>query len=529
MDSPWLRLLIAFACAIVLTPVARRLAQRLGAIDRPDGKRKLHERPVPLFGGVAVFLSVAVGLLVTIWGPLPADDDLIRLCTVLLPVAGFVCLFGVVDDVWDLPAKFKLLLQIAAASVVVSAGYWVDWFVVFGYRIELGWLGVPITILWLVGCINALNLLDGMDGLASMVGLLTSLMMAAVATLSGHDHVAELALVMAGALAGFLVFNLPPASIYLGDSGSMVIGLFVGMLGIQGSLKTTATLSITAPAVIMCIPMLDIVMAIIRRRLTGRRFDAADRGHIHHRLLDRGLSTWQALSLISALCLMTGAAATASTIFSNDLLAWITALTMVALLIVTRMFGHYELSLLKVWVGGKLAVRVGSWAASHRSQGVLTRRRQLLNLTFDEVWQRLVADISAFGIDRIEFVLQQPGGDSLRQHCWSRHEQGTERREKAPQDEGRTEATLEPESDDWSLTLGFATQRQGCCKLYVQGPAASQPEPVDMLVLSSHLKLYGQYLALNPHKIPQTSPLVVPFAQRRSPVVETARTTDEAA
>ena len=200
----------------------------------------------------------------------------------------------------------KLGLQIVSVLPIVLLGYYVDRVVAFGYPIELGWLGIPLTVLWLVGCINALNLIDGMDGLASIVGLSTAAMMGVIAASEGHDHVAVMAIVLAASLLGFLIYNLPPASIFLGDSGSMVIGLSVGLLGIQGTLKTSATLAITAPAVVMTLPMFDIVAALVRRKLTGRRFDAPDRLHIHHRLLDRGWTPWQVLCLIGAVCLTTG-------------------------------------------------------------------------------------------------------------------------------------------------------------------------------------------------------------------------------
>ena len=127
----------------------------------------------------------------------------------------------------------------------------------------------------------------------------------------------------------------------------MVIGLSVGLLGIQGTLKTSATLAITAPAVVMTLPMFDVVAAIVRRKLTGRRFDAPDRHHIHHRLLDRGWTPWQVLCLLGALCLTTGAAATAATIFRRDALAWIAAMTLVVLMIRLRLFGHDEFALAK--------------------------------------------------------------------------------------------------------------------------------------------------------------------------------------
>ena len=181
-----------------------------------------------------------------------------------------------------------------------------------------------------------------MDGLASIVGLSTTLMMAIIAVSMGNAYVAVVAIALAGAVAGFLIFNLPPATIFLGDSGSTLIGLVVGILGIQGSLKSSATLAITAPAVIMSMPMFDVAMAVVRRRLTGRPFDAADHQHMHHRLLERGLTNWQVLCIIGSLCLTTGAAATAATVFRIDALAWITVTVVLVLMIRLRLFGNYE-------------------------------------------------------------------------------------------------------------------------------------------------------------------------------------------
>ena len=153
----------------------------------------------------------------------------------LIPAAALACLFGAVDDCCNLRSRAKLALQFLAALLITSAGFSVDFIIVFGCRIELGWWGVPLTIGWLMGCINALNLIDGLDGLASVVGLSTTSMMGIIALNMGNDHVAAAALALTAALAGFLVFNRPPASIFLGDSGSTLIGLVIGVLGIQGT------------------------------------------------------------------------------------------------------------------------------------------------------------------------------------------------------------------------------------------------------------------------------------------------------
>jgi UDP-GlcNAc:undecaprenyl-phosphate GlcNAc-1-phosphate transferase len=156
--------------------------------------------------------------------------------------------------------------------------------------------------------------------------------------------------VLTAALAGFLVFNRPPASIFLGDSGSTFLGLMIGVLSFQASLKSTATLSITAPVVLMTLPMFDVVMAMVRRKLTGRPLALGDREHIHHCLLDRGLGPWQVLGVVAALCLTTGAAATASTLFRTDGLAWVIATTIVVLMIRFRVFGHREFGLIDRFV-----------------------------------------------------------------------------------------------------------------------------------------------------------------------------------
>ncbi|MGA2033892.1 MAG: MraY family glycosyltransferase, partial [Thermoguttaceae bacterium] len=369
-------LAITLALALLLTVAVRAVAQRWQIFDEPDGQRKVHRRRVALWGGVAVYAALLLGLLYACHAPETASKALSDLARVLLPTAGLVCLIGAWDDWRELPAKLKLLLQLVSVLPIIAAGYAVDRIVVFGYPISLGWLGVPVTILWLLGCINALNLIDGMDGLASIVGLSTTAMMALIALSAGNGHIAVIAVILAAALSGFLVFNLPPATIFLGDSGSTLIGLVVGILGMQGSMKSSATLAITAPVVLMTLPMFDVVMAVVRRKLTGRPFDAADREHIHHRLLDRGLSTWQVLWILGALCLTTGAAATAATVFRLDALAWIIASTMVVAMIRLRLFGDYELGLMR----------------SALRRGIVSFAKRLLSLPWpkvrpaDDVW-----------------------------------------------------------------------------------------------------------------------------------------------
>jgi UDP-GlcNAc:undecaprenyl-phosphate/decaprenyl-phosphate GlcNAc-1-phosphate transferase len=338
--------LAGLAGSAAITPLVRRACLRWGVVDHPDGTRKLHGRPVPLWGGVAVYFALIAALLAARLGSFGVGEDLTELSTAVIAAAGLVCFFGCIDDYYHLPARLKLVLQIASVLPIVTVGYCVESITAFGCVIHLGVAGPALSVLWLVGCINAINLLDGMDGLASMVGLFTSVMMAVLAVGQGNYHVAVVAVALAGALGGFFLHNRPPASIFLGDSGSMVIGLVVGVLGVRSTIKTSAALAITAPLVVMTFPIFDTFLAVVRRKLTGRAFDDADRQHIHHRLLDRGLHPWLVLAIIGVLCLATGIAAIVANLVHREALAWVTAAVLIVLVIRLRLFGNHELALI---------------------------------------------------------------------------------------------------------------------------------------------------------------------------------------
>jgi len=471
----------ALAGSLLLTPVARWLARRLGVVDRPDGLRKLHSRPVPLWGGIAVYLALLLGLVAARW-LLPGVQSLGELSTAVMLACGFVCLLGCIDDSWDLNGRFKLLLQIISVLPIVASGYYFDRIVAFGIPLQFGLLGVPLTVLWLVGCINALNLLDGMDGLSSIVGLSAAVIMAIIATTDGHLEVAAVAIVLAGALAGFLAYNLPPASIYLGDSGSMVIGLVAGIISMQGGLKTTATLSLTVPAVVMSVPLLDTALAIVRRRLTGQPFDAADRGHIHHRLLDRGLSTWQALCVIGSLCLATGAAATAASIFRVEALAWVTALGLLVLLVRTKAFGHYELTLVKQLGSQVLAASLARWKG--RAAGLSIRvAAPAAAQPFDVLWSDLVRRASRCGACSVELMISR-SPRRQRSHVWN-----------AP-------AITTPASGDWLLSISFTAADGAVCRLGASGPFVGQASPRRLRNLAGQLQDFGTYWAAHADSVP---------------------------
>jgi UDP-GlcNAc:undecaprenyl-phosphate/decaprenyl-phosphate GlcNAc-1-phosphate transferase len=478
---------IALAAALGLTALVRKLALQWSIVDRPDGRRKLHGRPIPLCGGVAVYGATVLGLLAARFLPGGASNDFIELSNVWMIVAGFVCFLGSIDDRFDLPSRVKLALQVISVLPIVLFGYYVDRVVAFGHPIQLGWLGIPLTILWLVGCINALNLIDGMDGLASIVGVSTAAMMGVIAASEGHPHVAVMSTVLAASLLGFLFYNLPPASVFLGDSGSMVIGLSIGLLGIQGSLKTSATLAITAPAVVMTLPMFDIIAALVRRKLTGRRFDTPDRLHIHHRLLDRGWTPWQVLCLTGAICLTTGAAATAATIFRRDVLAWITAMSLVVLMIRLRLFGYEEFALAKgavvramKWCLARL-VRSGATSLAGEMQPTLPAARSPESLADSPMlWDLLLSNVRAWDVREVAFSSHHD--DHVRCIRWI------------------DPATTDGENCCWSLSVSVPDLGGELCEL-----SASSTRPItdqgEFASLTSLLKAFGSHFAAHVEQI----------------------------
>jgi UDP-GlcNAc:undecaprenyl-phosphate GlcNAc-1-phosphate transferase len=342
---------LSFGLGIVLTPLARDIAARSGLVDRPDGRRKIHRAPVPLAGGIAVFFAASAAVLaVCIVAGGRLGEQLAAQQSSLIGLvlaASFICLVGVADDGGKLRGRHKLLGQVVAVAIVISSGVVVQGVHFLGYHIELGPLAIPFTGLFLLGAINSLNLIDGMDGLLGSVATIICLAMAAMAVMSGHWATATIACALAGALVAFLFFNFPPASVFLGDCGSMLVGLVVGVLAITSSLKGPATVALAAPMALLTIPFFDTMAAIVRRKLTGRSIYTTDRGHIHHCLLRSGLSHYSAIFVIGFLCLLTVCGTLTSIALQSDVLAVASGLVVMGLLVVTRLFGYAEFTLIQ--------------------------------------------------------------------------------------------------------------------------------------------------------------------------------------
>lgn len=303
-------LIITFLTVYFLTPVIRKLALRVGAVDKPN-RRKVHKVTMPRLGGVAIFIGFAAALLLT--QPLGRQE------AGLLAGCAIIVLTGIWDDIRELKPGTKLMAQIAAAILVASFGVRVEAIThPLGSMFHLGVLSIPVTVLWIIGVTNALNLIDGLDGLAAGTSVIAAVTMAAVAGFEGRTMVAGFALILAVAVLGFLPYNFSPAKIFMGDSGSMFLGFTLGTLAIQGLTKGATFISIFIPVIILGIPIFDTLFAIIRRYRNHRPIFEADKGHLHHRLLRMGLSQRQTVLAIYFVDVFLGLSAIVLNILSTE-------------------------------------------------------------------------------------------------------------------------------------------------------------------------------------------------------------------
>ena len=280
---------VSAAVAFLTTPLVIQIANRLKLYDQPGDRRHIHERPVPRLGGVAVFLATVTALVVAA-AQTPLDPSQQRFLLAIFLAGGSVFIVGLIDDLKGLRALTKLMVECAAAVLVCLLGLEIDVLSLGpAGTIATGHLAIPITVLWIVGVTNAFNLVDGLDGLATGIAVVASATVLAASLMFGNVAVVIGCVALLGSLIGFGRYNLPPARIFLGDSGSLFIGFFLAVLSVHSSIKSTTVVLFMVPLCALAIPLIDMSLAIIRRWLRGSPIFVADARHIHHRLLARGL------------------------------------------------------------------------------------------------------------------------------------------------------------------------------------------------------------------------------------------------
>ena len=303
----------AFATTFACVPLAKRLAIRLDAVDYPS-KRRINKVPIPRMGGVAVFAGLVVACIVQLlgtwylgWPPVLIPHPSMTINYPMLGVS-FLLIFltGAVDDVVSLRPRAKLAGQVLAACVTVASGVVIHSIVnpFGGPHIQLGWIGYPLTVAYLVAYSNIINLVDGLDGLASGISAIAGLSMFSFAVLAGRVDAAALSLALVGCCLAFLRYNFHPASIFLGDSGALLLGFALGTVSLLNVSRTAALTSLIIPLVVAGVPILDTLAAIIRRMRGHVSIGQADKGHIQHRLIEEGYDQRQAVMLIYLWCIL---------------------------------------------------------------------------------------------------------------------------------------------------------------------------------------------------------------------------------
>ncbi len=297
---------MAFAISLALTPAAKSIAYKIGAIDIPKDKRRVHKEPIPRLGGLAIYY----GFLISVLFFSKMDKQLAGIVGGSLLIVGV----GIIDDVMPLRASIKFVVQIIAALIVVACDVRIEAIsmpelFVPGGILSLGVMSIPITVLWIVGVTNAVNLIDGLDGLAVGISSIATFSLFFIAILAGEPVVAILAAALAGSCLGFLPYNFNPAKIFMGDTGSTFLGYMLSIICIQGLFKGYVIISFIVPFLILGLPIFDTAYAIFRRVKNKQPIMSPDRGHLHHRLIDMGLSQKQTVAILYVITMILGLSA----------------------------------------------------------------------------------------------------------------------------------------------------------------------------------------------------------------------------
>ncbi len=291
---------MSFVAALAVTPLVRDAALILGLVDRPNS-RKMHAKAVPRIGGMAIGLAILLSLwLARSFSTDPVTASAMAHLERVFPAVCIIFLAGLWDDFFGLKPWLKMFWLVVGSLVVI---FYADVQIqMIGWHQLSSFITIPLTIVWLIACSNAFNLIDGVDGLATGIGLFATITTLLAALTHGNLDLALLTIPLVGALLGFLRYNFNPASIFLGDSGSLLIGFLLGCYGVLWSQKSATLLGMTAPLMALGIPLMDTILAIVRRFLRHQPIFGADRGHIHHRLLDRGLTPRRVALVLYGVC-----------------------------------------------------------------------------------------------------------------------------------------------------------------------------------------------------------------------------------
>lgn len=411
---------VAALLALLITPLVAALGRRLRAFGHPHHGRG--PSPVPRLGGLAVILAAVGGLGVMLLFPGEARTRVLSEWPALVPLlvpCAMVLLLGIYDDLKGANARQKLAVQAAAAALLWWTGpaYRITVVPVFGNPLDSLAISFLMTVLWLVAVSNAFNLIDGVDGLASGIGFFVTLSIFGVGLIEGNELVCVLAAVLAGALLGFLKFNFAPARIYLGDTGSLSLGFFLAALAVYSAAKSATVLAIAVPYVAFGLPVLDTVVTVIRRFVSGKPIFAADCNHTHHRLLKRGLSPRKAALLLYALAAAFSIGSLLIVHTTRSLIALLAAMAAILTWLLTRLLRYEELAGLSAYVSRSLQSQRRILANEILIRKAAVELEQ--SASVEQSWQALAGLLDALDFDGAACALRDwPNGAAPDLPAW---------------------------------------------------------------------------------------------------------------
>jgi UDP-GlcNAc:undecaprenyl-phosphate GlcNAc-1-phosphate transferase len=422
MYSLFLVVVVACSVCLILTPLCRNLFRRLDVVDRPDTMRKTHLCPVPRVGGIPIAVSYLVAFGVLFLTPL-AGGSIARSgihSAAQIGVAALVIFStGLLDDLIGLKPWQKLLGQAVGAGAAVLLG--VRILHIGGVPLPM-WMGVPLTLVWLIGCANAFNLIDGVDGLAAGIGLFATMTMCISGLINGDYRLTLITAPLAAALLGFLRYNFNPASIFLGDCGSLSIGFLLGCFGVLYSQKAATALGLTAPLIALAIPLLDTGLSIVRRFLRHQPIFGADRGHIHDRLLGRGFTPRRVALIMYAACGLAAVLSVAQEVFHDHVGGLVILLFCLCVWMGVQHLGYVEFGTVsRLVLAGTFRRLLNAQLALDKFRAELGEARSM-----DECWRYICAAYPQFGFNAIrlrvgpsEYLDRVPG--TSEGNGWSLH------------------------------------------------------------------------------------------------------------
>lgn len=429
--------IVALLISLYLIPIFSRKACAVGLVDNPDKLRKLHEQPIPMVGGLAIFVSVTMvvfcvcvfwslypNLLARVDGKIAAllgyPRDYLALRRISpLDIFQFVGLFsgslvlllvGLLDDRFGIRGRQKLFGQFLATTVLILFGFKFEHLTAIGFSIPLQTFSVFFVYGWVIASVNSVNLLDGADGIAATIGTIMSLALAVMSLSQGRIIDGILAMSIAGALIGFLRFNFPPAKVYLGDAGSMLIGFLLSALAIRCTFKQNSFYAFLAPIALLSIPFIDTGAAIIRRRLTGRSIFAVDRGHLHHTLMKKGYSPRVSLIWVTLLCTMSAAGGTLALVLRQAEYAVASILCVIAVMILCRIFGvaEYELVMNRAYGFARSLFRPARNSALPAENQLQSSVHVQGNRQWGETWQQFCEFSDQHQLNKLTLDINAP-------------------------------------------------------------------------------------------------------------------------